>query len=143
MSYLILLFALPAHITSVDELLMVYQPSALGSKATILGLLTDLLPDADVTDPTWVMLTREKFGIEFVVGHDDPVDSLGVRIHRADSAMAIVQLLSERTGWRAYDTSLGSLINFQDDPAQCPRARRAYSDRAITADERADVTAKE
>lgn len=122
MSYLIVLFALPASIMSIDELPMNYDPPALGSRETILALLTELFQDADVPDPTWVMLTREEFAVEFVVGHDDPVDSLGVRIHGADSAMAVVQLLCERTGWRAYDTSLSDLIKFQHDPAFCLQA---------------------
>jgi hypothetical protein len=133
MSHLIAVFALPAHITSVEKLPDDFQ-SILGSRAAVLGLLADLFPDADFSDPTWVTLEREDFVIEFIVGTGDPVESVGLRIHGADSVMDAVHLLCQRTGWRAYDASLGALIDFAHNPAKGLQAWRSYAERVIRSD---------
>jgi hypothetical protein len=106
-SYIVSLFKLPAHIASVIELPKDAKIEPQCPKAAILALLADPFPYADFSDPTWVILDREEFAIEFIVGDEDPVASLGLSIHGADSAMAVAQLLCERMGWRAHDTSLG------------------------------------
>jgi hypothetical protein len=134
MSYILSLFKLPAHITSINELSQDAEVEPLGSKAAILALLADLFPDADFSDPTWVILNREEFAIEFIVGHEDPVASLGLRIHGADRALAVAQLLCEQMGWRAFDPSFGELIDFGCDPEAGLRAWRAYSHRALDHD---------
>lgn len=117
MSYIVSLFKLPKDISSVDELPTDFDVEPLGSKAAILALLGDLFPDADFSDPTWVVLDKTGFSIEFIVGEKDPVDSLGLRIHGDESWIAVARVLCERNGWRAYDTSSGNLINFSLEQA--------------------------
>lgn len=138
MSYLVVLFNLPSHIVSLDDLpdgdggdsdTVVMPP--LGLRTAILALLTSLFPDADYADPTWVVLRRNGFVIEFMLGAKDPLSSLGLRIHGSDQALDVAKLLCEYMGWRAYDTSLGDFIDFEDHPAAGLQAWRQYRNRVI------------
>ncbi len=133
MSYIVVLFNLPPHIVSFTNLTDddEGESAPLGSREAILALLTSLYPDADQSDPTWVCLKREEFVIEFMLGDADPIDSMGLRIHGGDQAMEVAKELCAHTGWRAYDTSLGDFIIFDDNAAAGLQAWRDYRDRVI------------
>ena len=131
MSYMVVLFNLMSHVPSVSELADDSDIPPLGPRQAILSLLDQRFPDADVSDTSWVRLARDDFVIEFMVGTADPVASLGLRIHGSDRAMDVVESLCRYTGWRAYDTSLGDFIAFDDNPAKGLQAWRQYRDRVV------------
>ena len=131
MSYIVVLFNLPAHVLSIRDMPQDSDANPLGPRVAILTLLTHLFPDADLSDPTWVRLERDGFVIEFMVGAADPVESLGLRIHGSDQAIEVARVLCEYTGWRAYDTSLGDFIAFDDNPVEALGAWRQYRGRVI------------
>lgn len=129
MSYIVVLLNLPAHVVSLVD---VSNLDPLGPREAILALLTHLLPDVDISDPTWARLERDDFVIEFLVGAADRVESLGLRMHGGDRAMDVAKLLCEHAGWRAYEPPLVIFIAFDHNPAEGLQAWRQYRDRVIT-----------
>lgn len=133
MSYIVILFNVPPHIDSFADLPDgdALDIAPLGSREAILTLLTSLYPDADRSDPTWICLERDEFVIEFMLDDKDPIDALGLRIHGGNQAMDVAKELCARTGWRAYDTSRGDFISFDDNAAAGLQAWQQYRDRVL------------
>lgn len=129
MSWLVVLAKLPDAFVSISDIPTDFVPEPLESRAAVLTVLAEVFPDADLTDPTWVQLNRPNYAIEFIVGDKEPVESLSFRPHGDDTLLEALQLLCERTGWRAIDTSSGDFINFNANPAQGLQAWRTYAQR--------------
>lgn len=130
MSWIVTLLKFPSEIKTLDDIPPGFMPEPLGSRNEVLSLLAQLFPDANLSDPTWVTLDRDEYVIEFMVGDKDPVMSLGFRPHGSDALMKALQLLCERTGWRALDEN-AEFIEFDDDPAKGLRAWREYTAQLI------------
>jgi hypothetical protein len=101
MSWVAVLMRLPPEV-NIADLPADYELQPLGSKVEVLSLLAELFPDADFSDPTRVSVEREDFVIEFMVGDNDPVVTLGFRPHGDVTVLVVLRTLCERTGWRAW-----------------------------------------
>lgn len=131
MAWSVSMFAIHLPVRSVKELPEEFRLGKLGTKAEIHEALRSVFPDADIANENLVFLHRDDFGLEISMDSDDPVTWLGIRIFGSDSALEAIRLLCVHTGWRAFDTSLGDLINFDDDPTRGLRESRAFFKKVI------------
>jgi hypothetical protein len=81
----------------------------LGSRAEIHALIAKLFPYADFFDPLWI--SEHKWGMEFVLDHDEPVKWFSLR-HGSEEAARIIH---EYSGWDVFDPE-SRLMDF-DKPA--------------------------
>ncbi|RLE23549.1 MAG: hypothetical protein DRJ65_11620 [Acidobacteria bacterium] len=101
----------------------------LGSTGEVRRFLSEVLPDLDLSDPTWGILERSTYSIEFSIGKAEPCTSIMLHVRGLDDAIYPIQTLCTGYGWQALDFSDGELICFDSDPAKGLRAWREYRDR--------------
>lgn len=72
MSWDVLLFRLPDGVTSVHEIPADQTPDPLGRRHDVLAALTQAVPEADLSDPTWGELSGPTWSIELNIGPRRP-----------------------------------------------------------------------
>jgi hypothetical protein len=75
----------------------------LGTRAEIHKLIAEIFPESDFSDPLWIPVTYpvgdDKFSMEILLDHQEPVRWLGLR-HGSYEACKIIH---DETGWDAFD----------------------------------------
>lgn len=130
MSWDVLLLRAAPEIRSIDELPNDYSGESLGTPTEVAKILRELFPHIDLRDPAWGVLEHEEYSIEFNIGDEVPCTSVTLHIRGPESAIEPLRLLCKRTGWLAFDTSDGELIDFATDPAKGLRDWIAYRQQA-------------
>jgi hypothetical protein len=130
MSWDVILIDMPSGIVTIDDLPKDFSPE-LGPRTHVLSTIATMLPDLDLTDPAWGILDGDDFSIEFNIGDGDPITDIMLHVRGGDDAIHVIQHICEHTGWRAFDTSTGDLIDFAQDPTAGLRQWRAYRDRVV------------
>ena len=85
-----------------------------------------MFPSIDLADPSWAVLVTDDYSIEFSIGEETPCTSVMLHVRGPETAIEPLRAVCERTGWRAFDTSTGDVIDFADDPAKGLRKWIAY-----------------
>lgn len=130
MSWDVLLFRLPPSIRSLNELPDDFAGESLGTPTDVADVVRDLFPHIDFSDPTWGVLETEQYSIEFSIGDEVPCTSVMLHVRGPENAIGPVRELCARTGWSAFDTSSGDLIDFAADPTKGLREWIAYRQQA-------------
>src|SRR5215470_11856290 len=104
MSWDALLFRLPDGVTSVHEIPADQTPDPLGRRHDILTALTQAVPEADLSDPTWGELSGPTWSIGLNIGSEDPVDSIMLHIRGSgDDVLTPVFRLAESLRCKVLD----------------------------------------
>ncbi|MFJ2176945.1 hypothetical protein ACIOHE_29130 [Streptomyces sp. NPDC087851] len=130
MSWDVLLLRLPVHIASAQEIPDGYTPEPLGRRDDVLATVTQTVPEADLSDPTWGELLGPTWSMELNIGEDDPVDSVMLHVRGSgDDVLTSVFRLAEALQCKAIDCAEGDLIT----PGQTSgwRAFQQFRDRVI------------
>jgi hypothetical protein len=130
MSWDVLLMHVPSNVDSIHELPENFS-SELGPRQEIVDILTRVFPNLDFSDPTWGHLRGRGFSIEFSIGEDTVIETIMLHVRGNDDAINSIQLLCEETGWRAFDTTIGEFINFNESPAAGLQQWRAFRDQVM------------
>ncbi|MBL0804033.1 hypothetical protein AAG656_26760 [Streptomyces albidoflavus] len=111
MSWDVLLVRLPGEVTSVSRMAHDYVPAPLGSRHDVLATVARVLPEADLSDPAWGVLSGPTWSIELSIGADDPVESVMLHLRGAgDDVLTPVFELAGELGCKVFDCSAGDLI---------------------------------
>ncbi|QDD59111.1 hypothetical protein FE156_11150 [Streptomyces albidoflavus] len=111
MSWDVLLVRLPGEVTSVSRTAHDYVPAPLGSRHDVLATVARVLPEADLSDPAWGVLSGPTWSIELSIGADDPVESVMLHLRGAgDDVLTPVFELAGALGCKVFDCSAGDLI---------------------------------
>jgi len=54
-----------------------------------------------------------------------------LHVRGSDGAIETIKAVCEASSWRAFDTTTGSFINFENDPASGLRQWRSYRDKVV------------
>ena len=130
MSWDVLLLNAPAALHQLPEDFDESTLPRLGALHAVRGIIQQLFPAVDFTDPHWGDLEATDYTIEFNIGEDDPVTSVLLHIRGEDGALSVVQALCGRAGWRAFGPD-GTALDFAADPARGLREWRAFRDKGI------------
>lgn len=87
----------------------------LGSREYVASIIQKTFPDADITDPSWLVVTRQRYSIEFDIGKNNTVEYLTIHIHGDIESVDAISLLARTSGWSFLDASIGNLIDFKKD----------------------------
>lgn len=130
MSWDVWRFNLPSSVTSLEEFYPQALPS-LGSKSSVIGQVKKVFPDISFSDPNWGFIERPGFSIEFNFGEDDSLNLLGLHARGNDNVIGAIRAIWVASSWRAFDTTTGSFIDFENDPALGLRQWRSYRDKVV------------
>ena len=106
MARLVTLMRFPPNIRSTCELPAGFKVEPLGSRVEVVGLISELFPEADVANGSPISLQSADAQAEIVL-HGDPVEAIGL----LDPSRNVILALCERTGCRAIDSATGDLMN--------------------------------
>lgn len=113
MSWDVIIFNLPDNVKTVLELTD-ESMTPLGSRDYILSVISSVFPQADLSDPTWVVLDGDDYSIEFSLGQDEQLETLMLHVRGDIEAINAIENFCKATGWRAFDSSVGEFIDFTD-----------------------------
>lgn len=130
MSWDVVMLAAPAGVMDLSQLPQDFSVP-LGPLQEVLDQLQWILPDLDLSDPTWGRLHGPGYSIEFSVLPNDPVLAVMLHVRGGDDAIEPIARLCRQTGWSAFDCGDGNLIDFSADPCSGLRAWREYRDHVL------------
>ena len=112
MSWDIFVEEIPPSIRSVDEMPSNFQPAFIGRRSDVISRILEVVPFADLSDPTLGRIDGSTFSIEVNMGND-PVRHLlhlGLRAFDPQAPNGIFELEVDPTiglrKWRAYRDSV-------------------------------------
>jgi hypothetical protein len=133
MSWDISIQDLPAGIQSIDEIPDDFRPAPLGARNDLIARILHILPDTDFSDPTWGMLHRPDFSIEFNMGSLDVCEGFMLHIRGGGDVVATITRLLEHLELRGLDCSSGEFFSPQAAEDSFDEWQ-SYRDRVISAD---------
>ena len=111
MSWDVMIFNLQNNIKSVSELTD-DSVISLGSKNEVLSTIRHIFPQANFSDPTWVVLDGKDYSIEFSLGQDEQIEVLMLHVRGSVDALDAIERFCQINDWRAFDSATGDFINF-------------------------------
>lgn len=105
---------LPESAASVDEIPDDFQPSPLGPRSQVIANILRVIPDVDFADPSWGMLNRPSFSIEFNMGTEDLCDSFMLHVRGGGDAMRQIDQLLSSLGLRGLDCQSGDFFRMEE-----------------------------
>ncbi|RKP55566.1 hypothetical protein D7Z26_10310 [Cohnella endophytica] len=88
---------------------------SMGNYNEVASILVEIFPDLDFTDPTWGVLERTDYSIEFNMPEEDNVTSFMLHIRGNQGAIEALRSIHKRTGWKAVEGSEG-ILNLDLNP---------------------------
>jgi hypothetical protein len=129
-SWDVLLLRVPDGITELSDIPDDFQPPPLGPLPQVLDTLCAVIPDIDLSDPTWGEATGPTWSIEFSIGAQDPVTSIMLLVRGSgEDVLPVIGRLSAALGCRPIDSSGGDFLRV-DDPGSW-RDYQAYRDQVM------------
>lgn len=122
---------IPEDARAVGDIPDDFEPRPLGSRSDVVRRILELVPGADASDPSLVIVDGPGFSIECNIGDDEEVASFALHVRGGDAAAGLVSDLLIRNSWRAFDPSSESGIFDPASAADSLRKWRAYRDRVL------------
>jgi hypothetical protein len=115
MSWDISIQHLPDSAVSIEDIPTDFQPSALGPRVNVIASILKTIPDVDFSDPSWGMLRREDFSIEFNMGGEEICHGFMLHVRGGGDAAGLIDRLLQSLGLRGLDCQTGDF--FKTDAA--------------------------
>ena len=129
MSWDITIQDIPQGIQAIDEIPDDFQPKPLGPRRDLITRIHQIFPDADFSDPSWGLLDRPRFSIEFSMGTAEICDSFALHVRGGGDAVARVAQLLNHLGLRGIDLQVPDFFSVEAAEGSF-REWQAYRDRS-------------
>lgn len=117
MSWDVSLYEFTQRYRTVEEIPGDEQPRLLGSLSEVHATVSAVFPGTDWGDAVWGIYEGEYGSIEFNVGEEDPVQSLGLHVRASDAIVGGILQLCGRMGCQAIDPSTGTFLDQSAHPS--------------------------
>jgi len=131
MAWDVSLFKFSRRHGSVSEIASDEKLVNLGSLSEVQTTVTAVFPGTDWSDPHWGIFSSQVGSIEFNVGMQDPVQSVGLHVRADDEIVDGILLLCEHFECQAIDLSDSRFLEQSDDPARNLQKWREYRDQIV------------
>lgn len=92
-----------------------------GTPDSIAEKILSVFPDANIADPTWIVIEGEGYSLQVSTGIDEPIWVITSHGHGWNQDAALAKL-AQGTGWRVVDPNIGDIestaVAFGMDPAE-------------------------
>ncbi|MDF2522105.1 MAG: hypothetical protein K0R84_2733 [Clostridia bacterium] len=121
MSKTVVIMEAPDSITSINQISDEHQ-YFLGAFGEVIGMLKQVFPQGDFSDPTSIAVHMEQGNIKIDINKHTPVQNF---IITSDGELPLGEImkLCKKTGWRALDTDSGLFL----DKVQAKETQRSKS----------------
>ncbi|MCG8569989.1 MAG: hypothetical protein MJB14_07590 [Spirochaetes bacterium] len=132
MSWDVLFVKFPNNINSIDEIPGDYNPGSLCTRQYYEEMIFNLFPNIDENnDRSWMILEDDSYSIEFSAGTGEMLDSLMLHIRGDEKALKVIKNICDFTNWKAFDTTTGDLIDFDNNPDEGFSQWRNFKNKVI------------
>ncbi len=131
MSWDVSLYHFSKIYTSIAQIPQDEQPLVLGSRREIHVAVLASFPGTDWTDPVWGIFDAPYGSVEFNIGKEEPVASIGLHIRASSEIIDHILHLCAAQKWQAIDLSDGSFLEQVDQPSKNLVAWQAYRDQIV------------
>ena len=84
----------------------------LGSRDDVVSTIQNAFPEADISDPSWIVVTHLDYSLEFEVGDEEIVDYMSLHVHGNKESVVAISRLAWKSGWAFLDAAIGDFIDF-------------------------------
>jgi len=123
---------IPRSAESVEALPRDWAPGPIPPREEIVRIIRDILPTADVSDPSWVRVDGPDFSVEVSLGDQVPLTTFACHIRGGDAAIGFVAELLDALQLRAFDPGSDTGIFNPATAADSLRRWRDYRNQIIT-----------
>lgn len=131
MSWDVSLYRFTRQYRTIEEIPGDEQPLPLGSLAEVQAAVSGVFPGTDWSDSVWGVYDSEFGSIEFNVGKDDPVQSLGLHVRASDAIVGGILHLCERVGCQAIDLTDSTFLDQSEHPVAGLEKWREYRNQVV------------
>ena len=131
MSWDVSLYRFTRRYPTIEDIPGDEQLLPLGSLSEVHVAVSAVFPGTNWTDPVWGIYDGEFGSIEFNVGKDDPVKSLGLHVRASDAIVGGILQLCERMACQAMDLTNSTFLDQSAHPSAGLEKWREYRDRVV------------
>ena len=132
MSWDVLLIKAPPEITSLSiKQLPDDFTLKLDSRPNVISLLNEIVPEIQHLDIKWARIRTDDFSIEMNIGSNDPIEAVMLHVYGKENSIQVIKRICQYTGWRAYDTSTDSFLDFDEKTLDSFSRWKSYKERII------------
>ncbi|MFG2112686.1 hypothetical protein ACGFRB_08615 [Streptomyces sp. NPDC048718] len=111
MSWEVLLFRMPANITSAKDLPVDYSPPLLGTPDEVAAAVRRAVPEIGLSDCSWGELLGPTWSMDISINTEEPEYSLMLHIREfGDDVLPFIFRIADALDCRALDLSSGDLL---------------------------------
>ncbi len=118
------------EVDSIEDIPHDFNPKPIGSRATLIAHIQEVIPQVDFSDPAWGILDTDGFSIEFNLGKKEVVKCIALHVRGGAEAGACVADILKKLGLRALDSSTGEFFDVHN-PEWGYNQWRAYRDKVV------------
>jgi len=125
---------LPKDAKSIAEVPKDFVPGSVGARSEIIAKISEVVPDADFSNPAWGRIDDRSWSIEVNLGEATDVRGFTFHVRGGDEAAAVVGAILERLELRGLDSGTGEFFSVGADALESFRKWRAYRNGAVRRD---------
>ena len=119
MSWAIYAMRGPGGVRRLEDIPDGYEPPSLGTADDVVKLVREVVPDADTSNRSWLVLRSDEYDVEMTIGKGVAVHDVTYYIDGPRS-IPLVMEISNRLGVTAYDTESGDFLTEESKPPVPP-----------------------
>lgn len=101
-------------VDSIEEIPEGFEGRSLGSRTEVIDRILAVLPDADFSDPSWGLLTRDGWSIEFNLGSDAECNGFSLYVRGGGpDAIVVVDSVLRAVGARGIDLQTSAFFTLE------------------------------
>ena len=97
-----------------------YEPPSVGMATEVIEVVREVVPDLDVTKPSWLTLRSADYDVEMTIGKGVQVRDITFYLNDGPRSIPIVMEISRRLGVTPYDTESGNFLTEESRPPVPP-----------------------
>ena len=131
MSWDVFIFASRDVSPPVEQMPDDWRGELLGSVEEVRGIISELLPGVDWSDPSWGLYDGSGYSYEFSIASGPTSGGFAIHVRGGGDAIAPLLRIAERRGWFLLDSSQGEWIHHCTEPGRGWACFQAYRDRML------------
>ena len=131
MSWDVSLYKFSRTYASLEEIPNDEQPLSLGTREEVQHAISSVFANTDWSDPVWGIFDSPIGSIEFNIGKNDPVQSLGLHVRASEAIVGAILKLCSTQHWQAIDLTDGSLLDQSRSPEEGLKQWQRYRDQVV------------
>lgn len=131
MSWDIFVQDFPSEVRDPAEIPDDFLPSAIGKRTEITARITEVMPEADFSDPAWGNIDGDDWSIEVNLGDNETCEGFALHVRGGNEAVGAVAAILQHLKLRGLDSQSGEFFVAGPEAVESFRKWREFRDRAV------------